>query len=364
MKLLKNLFGKEDVPVKSNEDFWIWFTANQAVFYKVVQTRKEIEKKFLDPLSEKLNQLKEGYFFLTGMMDDNRAELILTPDGNIKNIVFVEELVKAAPTLPNWKITALKPPTDIANLGISVHGLDFQKDNLFFYPIEASDYPDEIEIAVVYTNWTEENEKEIRMGTFLFLDNFLGELDSITNIDNVTIIGKQAAEKELIPIEKLKSFVTWRQKEFIEKYEGTRYKTENDAHSILEARLKNDKVLIAVINTELLRWDSKASHPWILEVEISYSSENDSGLPDEATMQKMEIIEEMIIEDLKDFEGYLNIGRQTADGLRTIYFACKDFRKPSMVIPSIQKHFANEVLIEFDIYKDKYWRSFNRFRVS
>ena len=39
--------------------------------------------------------------------------------------------------------------------------------------------------------------------------------------------------KELIPISKLKDFLTWREKEFIEKYEGTRHNTENDSYALL-----------------------------------------------------------------------------------------------------------------------------------
>jgi hypothetical protein len=54
-------------------------------------------------------------FFLTGMMDHNRAELVLTADRTINNIVFVEELVATAPEIPGWKFTALKPALDIEN---------------------------------------------------------------------------------------------------------------------------------------------------------------------------------------------------------------------------------------------------------
>ena len=41
-------------------------------------------------------------------------------------------------------------------------------------------------------------------------------------------MAKAKIKKELIPIEKLKDFLIWRQKEFIEKYEGTRRNTIDD----------------------------------------------------------------------------------------------------------------------------------------
>ena len=82
----------------------------------------------------------------------------------------------------------------------------------------------------------------------------------------------------MIPIEKLKDFLLWRQKEFIEKYEGTRYNTENDSYNSLEATLNNGKPFFAIVNSALLDWDSKVSHPWILTIEIKYKG-HENGMP-------------------------------------------------------------------------------------
>ncbi len=84
-------------------------------------------------------------------------------------------------------------------------------------------------------------------------------------------------------------------------------------------------------------------------------------MPDEETYHLLSEIEDNILKELKDFEGYLNIGRQTADSIREIYFACKDFRKPSKVLYQIQCDYAEKIDIGFDVFKDKYWQSFNRF---
>jgi hypothetical protein len=119
--------------------------------------------------------------------------------------------------------------------------------------------------------------------------------------------------------------------------------------------------LVAIVNRTLLEWDSQASHPWILEVEIKYEGD-DNGMPDDDTYEFLNNFEEEIMLDLKDFEGYLNIGRQTADHSREIYFACKDFRKPSKVLYELTKKYSGQLDLTYDIYKDKYWRSFERFR--
>lgn len=361
MGIFRNLIGTKETPIKSNDDFWNWFQTNEKNFFKVIKNQGNVERDFFDILSSKLNQLRDGYWFLAGMYDNTTAELVLTADGVYKNIVFVEELVQSAPKMDNWKITALKPALNINDVHISMDELKFSKENLYFYSNDHPKYPDEIDITIIHTDYKEDLKNPITNGVYIFMDNYLGELDAVTTIDSMQIIGKDKAEKELIPIDKLKDFLLWRQKEFIEKYEGTRYSTNNDNYNSLEATLKNGKPLFAIVNSALLDWDSKASHPWILTIEIKYDG-NENGMPDKETYELMNNFEDELMLELKDSEGYLNIGRQTADNSRVIYFACKDFRLPSKVLTKFKSDYNNRLNVDFDIYKDKYWRSFDRFK--
>ena len=362
MSFLKNIFGKKDEPIKSYSDFWTWFQKNEKDFYNVVKSRKDIETGFFNKLSPKLEELKDGYFYLTGMRDENTVELVLTADGNTNNIVFIEELVAAAPKIEGWKFTALKPSLDIKDVSIEMAGLKFNSENLFFYSNDLPDYPDEIDISVFHKDLNDDNGQEIIQGVYVFLDNYLGELDFVNNIDNLQIIGQAEVQKDLIPIAKLKDFLTWRQKEFIEKYEGERYNTENDQYSVLEAQLESGNMLLALVNTQLLNWDRQASHPWIAVFNMKYDGSKNNGMPNNSDYEAMNVIEENLMKALLDKDGFLNVGRQTAKNERDIYFACKDFRKPSKVFFETQKNYENSFEIEYDIYKDKYWQTFDRFK--
>ncbi|GHT40620.1 hypothetical protein FACS189437_06470 [Bacteroidia bacterium] len=137
MGILSNIFSscKTTEQINSYADFWNWFEKNEKNFLKIVEKRdsSEINKKFFEPLSEKLNELKDGYYFLVGMDNDSTAELIFSAEGVIKFFVFVEELVAAAPNLPNWKFIALKPAPHIENVNIEMNGYKFGSDNLYFY---------------------------------------------------------------------------------------------------------------------------------------------------------------------------------------------------------------------------------------
>lgn len=364
MSFLKSLFSKKEQPIYSYSDFWEWFVQNEQKFYKVLKDKGNINKIFFEKLSPKLDELKDGFWFLAGMIDQNTAELILTADGIIKNIVFVEELVESAPKMSNWKITALKQPSDLNQFGIEIDGYKFDESKMNFYSINHNSMPDKIDLTITHQDFNEENRNIMTNGVYLALDNSLGELNSVTTIDNVNIINPKDAANELIPLEKLKAFLIWREKEFVEKYKGFRHNTENDSYSSLEATLTNGLPLLAVINTDLLNWDSKASHPWITVMEIKYDGKNNNGMPNNSTYQLLNEIEEKIMTELKDSDGYLNVGRQTAESVRKIYFACIDFRKPSKVLHKIKVEYLNKIELDFDIYKDKYWQSFDQFMPS
>jgi hypothetical protein len=344
-------------------EFWNWFSQHAPAFFHTVKDRHRIKEDFFDPLSLALDRIKDGFYFQTGMIDDNTAELEVSVEGVIENITFVEELIQAAPTLPGWKFTAFKTATHIKHIRIKMSGFTFDTDTLTFYANDEPEYPDEINLVVVHRDYTEEHETTIWNGTLNFLDNYLGELALATTIDRITVIGPQEAEQDPIPLEKLHDFLVWRQKEFVEKYEGLRHQTEEDTYATFDAELESGNRLLAIMNTDLLTWDAKASHPCVIVVGVPYDGEHSNGMPDDQTYASLDELEDAIVSELPEEEGYLNLGRQTADSRREIYFACQDFRKPSKVLYYLQTRYAQTLEVTYEIYKDKYWQSFKRFTI-
>ncbi len=364
MNVLKSIFSRKEEAINSYTDFWKWFVKNEKRFYKVVKNSGDIHKNFFDKLAPKLDEIKDGFWFMTGMYNDDTAELVLTADGVIKNIVFVEELVACAPKLHRWKITALKQPVDANAYGIEMDGIKFNETTMNFYSHDHEYMPDEIDITITHSDFSEENRSTINNGVLLALDNSLGELKTLTTIDYVDVEHPKDAKSDLIPIRKLKDFLIWREKEFVEKYDGIRYDATNDNYSLLEATLKNGLPLVAMINSDLLKWDRKASHPWIAVMEITYNGAENKGMPDKSKRPRLDKIEDEMLSQLPSFEGYLNIGRQTADSKRKIYFACVEFRKSSKRLYAIKEKYKHEIELDYYFYKDKYWQSFERFQTK
>ncbi|MBF8458210.1 DUF695 domain-containing protein [Kaistella sp. G5-32] len=344
------------------QEFWKWFISKENDFFTAVKERQNIDEGFLEIILPRLKELNENFFILVGMSDDSTAELIITVDGNIKDIVFAEELIAESPNLENWKFTALKPELDIENVSIKMGDYIFNKENIYFYSNDDEDYPDEIDLVFVHEDLNDQNESDVINGTYLFIDNYLGELNFLTQIDNFEIKGKNEAEKELIPIAKLKDFLSWREREFTEKYEDAKIETTEDSYSLLEGTLENGFPLLATINVDLLQWDQKASHPWISVLRIEYQGDEDNGFPDDKDYDLFNLIEDEMMLELKNDEGNLNLGRETAENIREIYFVSRDFRKISKVLAeTVQKY--PDYRMTFEIYKDKYWQSFERYGI-
>ena len=364
MGFLDSIFKSKKTQNDPYNDFWAWFQKNERRFLKVLQERGDIDQKFLSPMFEKLGAYKDGFYGLVGLSNDNTADLIFSAEGNVSNFVFVEELVNSAPPINGWVFTALKPALDIKDVNIAVGSYNFTRENMWFFADERPDFPDEVAITVVYADYNEDAEQMVKQGVLIFLDNLLGEANFAASIDEINIVGPDASLPPLIPIEKLKDYLVWREKEFIEKYEGVRHNTDNDKHSIFEGQLKSGNPMIAVMNVDLLQWSAKASHPWMMVVVLPYNGARTQGMPDKATSALLEEIENELLAQLKDSDGYLNIGRDTANGVRQIYFACKDYRLPSKTAWATSMKYKGKTEMKYELYKDKYWRTLQRFNIA
>jgi Family of unknown function (DUF695) len=241
-------------------------------------------------------------------------------------------------------------------------GCEFDENKISFFSNDHEEYPDEIDITLVHLDYTEENKDIISSGTLIYLDNAMGELNTATLIDAVNITGPDDENRDLIPIKKLKDFLLWREKEFVEKYEGVRHDTENDNYTLLEAKDENDLPVIAAINEDLLNWDAKASHPWMMVIEIKFDGSQNNGLPDDTIFEWMNEFDDESLKLLPDAKGYLNLGRETYNGTRKIYYACKEFRNASKKIATLIKNYQGKLDASYDIFKDKYWVTLNHLR--
>ena len=141
----------------SNEDFWSWFSQRANDFLDIVKSQEDVAKFFVNPVLEQLNTIREGYYVLVGMVEKDLAELIITADGDAKVIPFIERLVDSAPALNHWKITALKPPSELNDFAVNFSQGSLSADTLHFIFKEEKEYPDLLNIDIVHNDITDQN---------------------------------------------------------------------------------------------------------------------------------------------------------------------------------------------------------------
>lgn len=359
MGLFSGIFGRKSPGRLSHEAFWQWFMTQEQRFHAVVRSNGDMDRDFFSVMSPQLDLVRPGFLCLAGMVDEQTAELILTPDGNIPNIVFTEELVAAAPSIPGWKFTALKPAMYPTPIGIEMHGFTFDTESLFFCERLDPAYPDDIDLVIIHPQWNAQNREVIEQGVFIFLDNYLGELHFMTTIDNLSVGGPET-EGERVPIAKLMDYLVWREKEFQERYDDVWQFTETNNHAVMEGRFSDGSPLIATVNQDMLQWERKPSYPWMMVVKLEYDGRDSNGMPPASAQKTMSALEDEL-DALEKDAACINIGRQTGNNSREIYYACKDFRLPSKTAALLQEKYAGKMAVSYDIYKDKYWRTLERF---
>jgi hypothetical protein len=362
MDFFRKLFKKKETVIETYQDFWHWFQQNEKQFFKATQTHKDVDRDALGPIMEKLQMLGDCFYCQLGMENDDTADLVITAEGDIKSFVFVDELIAAAPKIEGWTFTNLKPANGLGfNIGMGDYS--FSDETISFYENVLPQYPDEIDITLVHKDFNEDNKKLIIQGSFIYLETILGEYDAATIIDSVNVKGIEKGNKTLIPIEKLRDFLIWREKEFVEKYKGFRKsEEEGDEFRLLEAETKEGYPILAAINHTLLQWDAQPSHQWFLVIEAAYDGKENNGLPNKKMHELLNQFEDEIIELFQDTEGYLNLGRETGMNTKKLFFACKEFKNVSKMTSELIKKYESRLPMTYDIYKDKYWMTLNRFK--
>lgn len=353
MSFLKNIFGKEvkeSVVVELDTQytaFWDWFVIYEAEFLEVIKNNDGVVEKFIDVVGPKLKEINPNFNMLTGMGKDGVGELIITPDGALKALPFVDDLVAVAPDLVHWRFISCKP--SMKGIGLDMNGFLLDEETVSFIPIYDKDYPDYIHLRFIVKECTLENESDIGNALYMFLDNYLGEEKTMTMIDYLEVKGEEGIEGEVISVTKLSDYLSYREAEFVEKYDSIIRINEADEYSVLESNGDSGR-LIVVVNTTFLNWDQKMSYPWVVKLSIKYNGKEE-GMPSTNDLSAMDEIEDLLLET----ELLNSVARETGANERTLFFATKDYRNASREVLKTVSLFTEKFDIDYTIYRDKYW---------
>lgn len=181
----------------TKETFWQWLAAHRRQIHHELSggARPETWRYSIVELGRRLQELNPEFVHEIGMADPSTIELIVSANG-IKDVFpAVIELVKSAPQLNGFKITAFRPRYgDGFQLEVAGNKIT---DDILTYRLIAEGNDLNIELFID----CDLDKQQRTMAGFLILDQKLGEYDVATGLKWIDIaIGRPA---DALPITQL-----------------------------------------------------------------------------------------------------------------------------------------------------------------
>jgi hypothetical protein len=144
-----------------------------------------------------------------------KTELIITANGNPEYFTQVIELIKHAPVLKHWKLTAFIQPTE--NIDKIMDGLDepyvFQEitiktSDIKFLPLAYNEKTKKLDIRIYLKNYNIHcDTKTWNQAIYIIIQDLLGEKASYQNINFVQLAQMPSNNNELIELYDLQFYI-------------------------------------------------------------------------------------------------------------------------------------------------------------
>jgi hypothetical protein len=197
--------------------FWNWFQDNNQTIKNLINETPKTQKHLYFWLNRHLGYYCKELDFLIifPKKEKEKAELIITANGNQNFFSQVNELIKKAPALRHWKFTAFIQPTE--NINKIIEGLDepyvFQEitiktSEIKFLPLNYDDQTKKLDITVYLKNFKLYcNTKTWEQAIYIIIQDLLGEKSAYQNINFVQLAQMPNNHEEFIHLYELQYFI-------------------------------------------------------------------------------------------------------------------------------------------------------------
>ena len=194
---------------KKIKSFWEWFEKNHRKYLFLNDTTDYAKQKLLDEFLFRLHKYdKNLYFIIGGNPGDERMELIITADGIVEYFNKVENIVKEAPKLTDWKITAFKPAMG-SGFKTEFRGHEFDPGKIIFIPLSNKQNTRAVGLHICYPDYSKEEREIFVQGTYIIIDALIGEKAAALDIDYMDVMKTPAniSDYHFRHLNELKEFI-------------------------------------------------------------------------------------------------------------------------------------------------------------
>ncbi|OOV20508.1 hypothetical protein [Flavobacterium sp. LM4] len=197
--------------------FWNWFQDNNQTIKNLSSENPKNQKHICFWLNRHLGfYCKELDFIIVLPKEEKqKAELIITANGNPEYFEQVVQLVNNAPVLRNWKFTAFIQPTE--NIEKIIEGLDepyvfpeitIKTSEIKFQPLNYDEESKKLDIIIYLKNYNIHCcTKTWQQAIYIILQDVLGEKSPHQNINFVQLAKMSKQVEELIELYELQFYI-------------------------------------------------------------------------------------------------------------------------------------------------------------
>ena len=167
-------------PTTREQVFWNYFLNNKKILEKFINSDLTDYTAF-NKITDEIRNYSSLLFVEITQKQDGKYVLIITPDGNINGIEDAEKLFEAKPEIDNWIVEKFRQPKN--ELILEYGGIKIPSSDIEIIP--NVDLENEKINLKVYIRNMNLDEKNYQVIAWLYLDNILGEYNSITKIGYV-----------------------------------------------------------------------------------------------------------------------------------------------------------------------------------
>ncbi|CAD0006045.1 hypothetical protein [Flavobacterium salmonis] len=197
--------------------FWNWFQDNNQTIKNLSSENPKNQKHICFWLNRHLGfYCKELDFMIVLPKEEKqKAELIITANGNPEYFEQVVQLVNNATVLRNWKFTAFIQPTE--NIEKIIEGLDepyvfpeitIKSSKIKFQPLNYDEESKKLDIIIYLKNYNIHCcTKTWQQAIYIILQDVLGEKSPHQNINFVQLAKMPKQVEELIELYELQFYI-------------------------------------------------------------------------------------------------------------------------------------------------------------
>ncbi len=170
------------------ERFWTWFARESGRF----AAAPEYTEAMFDEITAEVQRYSKGVHVMLGGGPNGERELVITTEGDPDYIDEVRELVRVAPEVPGWTVTAFKPPQGFEFV-IRIIEREIDASRLRFRSVPEMDSDDGMGVDVFFPDYDPKQEEAFTFAAYIVLDAGLGELSTMMDIGGVAVAGLDSA---------------------------------------------------------------------------------------------------------------------------------------------------------------------------